>query len=234
MSNQRALVTGGSKGVGFSIAQALIQSGFQVLITGRNPNTLDGACSELDPTGLGKVRGQVADVRDFDALQRASQMAAENASLDVLIVNAGVGVFKTIDELTLEDWNSVIETNLTGAFHTVKAALPYLKAAQGHIILISSLAGNRAFSGGAAYNASKFGLVGFAEALMLDVRQQGIRVSEILPGSIATEFSGHPQGEKDAWKIQPQDIAQTVLNILQLPKNSLMSRVEVRPSQPIR
>lgn len=233
MLNQRALVTGGSKGVGFSIAQALMQSGFQVLITGRNPNTLEGACSQLDPQGLGKVRGQVADVRDFDALQRASQMAAENASLDVLIVNAGVGVFKTIDELTLEDWNSVIETNLTGAFHTVKAALPYLKAAQGHIILISSLAGNRGFSGGAAYNASKFGLVGFTEALMLDVRQHGIRVSEILPGSIATEFRGHPQGEKDAWKIQPQDIAQTVLHLLELPKNSLISRVEVRPSQPI-
>ena len=157
---------------------------------------------------------------------------ANFGGLDVLIANAGVGIFKPVQDLSLEDWDAVIDTNLTGVFYSVKASVPELAKRKGYIINLSSLAGKNPFKLGAAYNASKFGLNGFSESIMLDLRPLGIKVSQIMPGSVATYFGGHTPSEADAWKIQPEDIAQIVIDLLEMPARTLPSRVEVRPSQP--
>ena len=228
-----ALVTGGSKGIGLAIAEALVGRGANVVITARNASDLETATKRLNDLGGGKAVAVTSDARDYASLEKAVQTAVSSfGGLDVLIANAGVGIFKPVHELTLEDWNAVIDTNLTGVFHSVKAAVPALTKSKGYILNISSLAGKNPFAKAAAYNASKFGLNGFSEAIMLDLRPLGIKVSQIMPGSVATYFNDHTPNAADAWKIQPEDIAQIVIDLLDMPARTLPSRVEVRPSQP--
>ncbi len=228
-----ALITGGSKGIGYAVAAALIENNWNTVITARNQSELEMAANTLNALGKGRAIGIVADVRDYPSLEKAVNTAtSEFVSLDCVVANAGVGIFKPVQDLTLEDWNTVIDTNLTGVFYTIKAAIPALEKSQGYIFNISSLAGKNAFAGAAAYNASKFGLNGFSEAIMLDLRALGIKVTQIMPGSVATYFNNHTPNQKDAWKIQPEDIAQIILDLLAMPARTLPSRVEVRPSQP--
>ena len=228
-----ALVTGGSKGIGLSIAEALVKRGAGVVITARAASELEAAAAQLNALGVGKAVAVVADARDYASLEAAVQASVTHfGGLDVLIANAGVGIFKPVQDLSLEDWDAVIDTNLTGVFYSVKASVPELAKRKGYIINLSSLAGKNPFKLGAAYNASKFGLNGFTEAIMLDLRPLGIKVSQVMPGSVATYFGGHTPSEADAWKIQPEDIAQIVIDLLEMPARTLPSRVEVRPSQP--
>ncbi len=228
-----ALITGGSKGIGYAVAAALIENNWNVVITARNAAELEHAAQTLNALKGGRAIGVVADARDYTSLELAVATATkEFSSLDCVVANAGVGIFKPVQNLTLEDWNTVIDTNLTGVFYTIKASIPALEQSQGCIFNISSLAGKNAFAGAAAYNASKFGLNGFSEAIMLDLRALGIKVTQIMPGSVATYFNNHTPNEKDAWKIQPEDIAQIIVDLLNMPARTLPSRVEVRPSQP--
>jgi NAD(P)-dependent dehydrogenase (short-subunit alcohol dehydrogenase family) len=228
-----AFITGGSKGIGYAVAQTLIGAGYGVTITARNEGEVQDAARRLGEQALGVA----CDVRDAQAVQAAVQAHVDRfGGLDVLLANAGVGRFAPVQDLSLDDWNAVIDTNLTGVFHCVKAAFPHLKAEGekpgGYVITLSSLAGKNPFAGGAAYNASKFGLNGFTEAMMLDLRPHGIKVSQIMPGSVATYFNDHTPTDADAWKIQPEDLAQIVLDLLEMHPRTLPSRVEVRPAQP--
>lgn len=230
-----ALVTGASKGIGLAIAQSMVAHGMNVVITARDESEVLEAARILNLKGPGKALGVRADARHYNDQDHAVSLAAQEfGGLDVLVANAGVGVFKPVQDLTLEDWNAVIDTNLTGVFYSLKAALFELEKSRGYVITISSLAGKNPFAGGAAYNASKFGLNGFSEAAMLDLRALGIKLSYIMPGSVATHFNGHAPTESDAWKIQPEDLAQVVIDLLEMNPRTLPSRVEVRPSQPPR
>lgn len=226
-----ALITGGSKGIGYAIAEALLREGMHVAITARTKASADQAAASLG--GGGKVLAFEADVRDADAQnQVVKQLIQSWGSLDVLVANAGIGIFAPIDQVTHEQWHEVIDTNLTGVFNSVKASVEALKKSKGYIITISSLAGTNFFAGGGAYNASKFGLTGFSQAIMLDLRQYGIKVSTIMPGSVATYFNNHQPNPADDWKIQAEDIAQIVVDLLRMNPRTLPSKVEVRPSQP--
>lgn len=231
--SKTAYITGGSKGIGLGIAKSMLEEGMKVAITGRNSESLKSAVEELSKIGKGEVLAIESDVRNFKSEKNAiEQVLKKWGTLDVVIANAGVGKFASIEEMSLEDWNSVIDINLTGVFHTVKAAIPAMKESEGYIITIASLAGTNFFQKGSAYNASKFGLVGFTQAIMLDLRQHGIKVTTIMPGSVATYFNGHVPSEKDAWKIQPEDIGQMVIDLLKMNPRTLPSKVEVRPSIP--
>ncbi len=231
--NKTALVTGGSKGIGYAIAEALISEGYNVTITARHTGEVQEAAHTLNTIGPGKALGLRCDVRKFEEQEDVvKKIVQEFGGLDVLIANAGVGQFATVTDMTLTQWHTVIDTNLTGVFYSVKAALDEIRKAQGYIITISSLAGKNPFVGGSAYNASKFGLNGFSEAIMLDLRHDGVKVSTIMPGSVASYFNNHNPSEADAWKIQPEDIAKIVMDLLTMPVRTLPSRVEVRPSQP--
>jgi 3-oxoacyl-[acyl-carrier protein] reductase len=227
-----ALVTGGSKGIGYAIAAALVENNWNTVITARNEQELETATTSLNSLGGGKAVGVKADARDYQQLEQAVAAATALGGLDCLVANAGVGIFKPVQDLTLEDWHAVIDTNLTGVFYSLKAAIPALTQSKGYVFTISSLAGKNPFAAGAAYNASKFGLNGFSESIMLDLRALGIKVTQIMPGSVATSFNNHTPNPADAWKIQPEDIAQIVLDLLAMPARTLPSRVEVRPSQP--
>lgn len=230
-----AVVTGGTRGIGRAIAEALLGSGANVVLTGRRAEDAERVARELDG-GDGRALGLACDVRDPASCRELIEGAVQAfGRLDILINNAGVGHFAPVAEMAVEDWQRVIETNLSGVYYCTHEALPHLKAAGGGwVINIGSLAGKNAFPGGAAYNASKFGLVGFTEALMQEVRGDGIRVSSIMPGSVATAFNHPSPGTGDEWKIQPQDIAQLVLDLLDMPARTLPSRIEVRPSMPRR
>jgi 3-oxoacyl-[acyl-carrier protein] reductase len=234
LNGKTAVVTGGSRGIGYAIAEALVGRGMQVAIGARSEDDVRKAAETLTAAGS-RVIGVRCDVRSEDDCRNLVETAArELGGVDLLVNNAGIGRFAPVAELKPDDWRAVIETNLNGVYYCTYAALPHLKRGGGWIINIASLAGKNAFPGGAAYNASKFGLVGFSEALMQEVRQDGIRVSYIMPGSVATEFS-HPSGSSggdESWKIQSEDIAQIVVNLLDTPSNTLPSRVEVRPSRP--
>lgn len=221
-----AVVTGGTKGIGRAIAEALLGAGASVVVGARTAADVERASSDLGE----KARGAVCDVRVADDCSALIETAVDAfGGLDILVNNAGVGVFKTVAELSVEEWDRVQETNVSGLFYCSRAAIPRLKErGGGWIINIGSLAGKNAFPGGAAYNASKFALIGFSEALMQEVRHDGIRVSYVMPGSVATGFSS---GEAD-WKIQPEDLGQIVLDLLASPDRTLPSRVEVRPSRP--
>lgn len=236
MSNQNiksALITGGSKGIGFGIAEALVADGYHVAITGRDKSMLSQALDKLDIKAPGQVIGCQSDVRDYNSQEQViEQIIQKWGRLDVLVANAGIGAFAPIDQMSAKQWEDTIDINLTGVFNSVKAAIPALKVSKGYIITIASLAGTNFFASGAAYNASKFGLVGFSQAIMLDLRQYGIKVTTIMPGSVATEFNHHIPSVTDAWKIQPEDIGQLTVDILRLPARTLPSKIEVRPSIP--
>jgi NAD(P)-dependent dehydrogenase (short-subunit alcohol dehydrogenase family) len=228
-----ALITGGSKGIGFGIAAKLVQDGYAVAITGREPNQLKLSVDELNTLKPDHAIGIKADVRDFaDQQEAVNQVLQKWGNLDVLIANAGIGHFSSIENLSDEQWHETIDTNLTGVYYSIKACLPALKKSKGYIITIASLAGTNFFANGSAYNASKFGLVGFTQAVMLDLRPFGIKVSTIMPGSVATYFNQHTPSPEDAWKIQPEDIGQLVVDMLHMNPRTLPSKIEVRPSMP--
>lgn len=233
IKGKTALITGGSKGIGLGIAQSMLDHGMKVLITGRTESSLQEAKNHLKSSETGNVLTYVSDVRDPASLQSAVyKLISEWGSLDVLIANAGVGHFAPIDELGLEEWKETIDINLSGVFYTLKSGMEALKTSKGYFITVASLAGTNFFANGAAYNASKFGLVGFTQAVMLDLRKYGIKVSTIMPGSVATHFADHVPSEKDNWKIQPEDIGQMVIDLLQMHPRTLPSKIEVRPSVP--
>ncbi|MCB9263899.1 MAG: SDR family oxidoreductase [Lewinellaceae bacterium] len=233
LKGKTALVTGGSKGIGYGIAESLIKEGMNVAVTSRSKEAIDEAAGRLNKLGPGKAIGIAADVRNLGAQQTAvERILREWGRLDVLIANAGLGHFGSIEDLTPTQWQDTIDTNLTGVFNSIKASIPALKESEGYIITIASLAGTNFFAGGAAYNASKFGLVGFTQAVMLDLRHSGVKVSTIMPGSVATYFNDHTPSSADAWKIQPEDLGQMVVGLLRMHPRTLPSKVEVRPSQP--
>lgn len=226
-------MTGGTKGIGYAVARALVSHQMNVVISARSKDEVAEAAERLGAGSQGKVIGAVADVRDLDQMRAVAEQAVSTfGSLDLLVANAGVGRYVPIDEMEPETWNTILDTNLTGVFNSVKAAIPALKDSHGMIVTIGSLAGVNAFNGGAAYNASKFGLVGFTHAIMLDLRPHGVRVSTIMPGSVATHFGGRSAPTEDGWKIQADDIADTVVYLLGVPARTLPSRIEVRPSRP--
>lgn len=236
MSNQLqdkvAYITGGSKGIGYGIAQVLLNNGMKVAITSRDLNAAREAAKSLSEDES-RVLALESDVSSLQSEIAAIKAVTDHfGKLDVLVANAGVGHFASIEELTAEDWKSTIDTNLTGVFHSVKASLDEIKKTQGYIITIASLAGTNFFANGSAYNASKFGLVGFTQAIMLDLRQYGIKVTTIMPGSVATYFNNHTPNEADAWKIQPEDIGEIVADLLKMNPRTLPSKIEVRPTTP--
>jgi 3-oxoacyl-[acyl-carrier protein] reductase len=230
-----ALVTGASQGIGFAIAQALAGAGARVVISARGEERLRQAAERLEQRG-GEVEAVPCDMRDAQAVERLVRAAhARWGRLDVLVNNAGVGGFGRVDELSVEKWRTVIGTNLDGVFYACRVAIPLLREQEeSWIINIGSLAGRNAFAGGAAYNASKFGLLGFSEALMLDVRHDGIRVSCVMPGSVDTPFFDAEKVPERAWMLQGEDIARVVLDLLAFPGRALPSKVEIRPSAPPR
>lgn len=229
-----AIVTGGTRGIGFAIARALVTAGANVTVTGRDDGRLSDARRMLEGTGPGAVETLQADVRQYAQVGHAvTATAARFGGLDILINNAGIGIFTDVADMTPAQWAEVIETNLTGVFNACHAALPHLKQrGGGYIVNISSLAGKNAFSGAAAYCASKSGLNAFSEALMQEVRYDNIRVSYVMPGSVATHFSSGDDTKGADWKIAAKDVADVVLSLLRSDPRSLQSRVELRPSKP--
>lgn len=223
-----AVVTGGTQGIGRAIAEALIEHGARVVIGARTAADVERVAGALGAN----ARGEVCDVREADDCAALVESAVDAfGGLDILVNNAGIGIFKEVEEMTVEEWDRLQGTNVDSLFYCSHTAIPHLKKrGGGWIINIGSLAGKNAFPGGAAYNTSKFGLIGFSEALMQEVRHDGIRVSYIMPGSVATD--GFGQAKSDDWKIQPEDIGKIVLDLLATPERTNPSRVEVRPSQP--
>lgn len=233
LKDKVAFITGGSKGIGYGTAEILVGEGMNVAVTSRTAEAAQEAATKLNALGGGRALGLQSDVRDFESQQAAVKKAEEKlGAIDFLFANAGLGRFGSIEDLSIEQWNEVIDTNLNGVFYSIKAALESLKKTRGFIITLSSLAGTNFFAGGAAYNASKFGLTGFTQAVMLDLRQMGIRVSTIMPGSVATHFNNHVPNDSDGWKIQPEDIGIMVRDLLKLDARTLPSKIEVRPSMP--
>jgi NAD(P)-dependent dehydrogenase (short-subunit alcohol dehydrogenase family) len=237
--NKVCLVTGGTRGIGRAIAEMLLEEGAVVVVCGLWPDSLTRALSEMEARWPGKVKGKAADVSEYEAVRALFEFIDREAgSLDVLVNNAGVATFGKASQITLEEWNKMIGTNLTGAFHCSREALPrFEKRGSGYIVNISSLAGENAFAGGAAYNASKFGLNGFTQALLLDTRYDNVRVSTVMPGSVSTEF-GRSEGEGGAlgedWKVHPEDVAEVVRMLLRMPARTIVSQVEIRPAKPKR
>ncbi|MDZ7899326.1 MAG: SDR family oxidoreductase [Arcicella sp.] len=228
-----ALITGGSKGIGYGVAESLIKDGIKVAITSRTQASADEAAAELNKIKEGYAIGIESDVRDLASQEKAVSKIMELwGRLDYVIANAGVGHFAPIQTLTSDQWQETIDINLTGTFNSIKASYTQLKETQGYFITISSLAGTNFFAAGGAYNASKFGVVGFSQAIMMDLRKDGIKVTTIMPGSVATYFGGHTPSDKDAWKIQPEDIGQMVVDLIKMPARTLPSKIEVRPSMP--
>lgn len=231
LKDKVAYITGGTKGIGYGTAKVLLEAGMRVAISGRIPENIEQAVENLDDKS--RVIGIQSDVRNFvDEQAAVQQILGHFGQLDVVVANAGLGNFKPVDEMTLDEWNQMIDTNLTGAFHTLKATVEELKKSEGYYITISSLAGTNFFETASGYNASKFGVVGFTQAAMLDLRKYGIKVSTIMPGSVATYFNNHLPDEKDSWKIQPEDIGQLVLDLLKMSPRTLPSKIEVRPTRP--
>ncbi len=204
-----------------------------MVVNARNAAEVQRAAERLDPLGSGHVAAVPGDMRNYDDVRTMIGAALDLGGLDVLVNNAGVGGFAPVDEITPEQWDAILGTNLTGVFYACREAVPHMRSrGGGWIINIGSLAGKNPFAGGAAYNASKFGLLGFSEAMMLDVREDGIRVCCVMPGSVNTYFNDKKPDPANAWMIQPQDIARIVMDLLAFPENALPSRIEVRPTRP--
>ena len=231
-----ALVTGGSRGIGRAIARALVADGANVAVTGISGANLSAARPSIEEAGPGSVETLQADVRKHDDVVRAvNAVVSRFGGLDILINNAGIGVFKSVAEMSPSEWATVIDTNLTGVFNACHVAIPHLRArGGGSIINISSLASRNAFPNAAAYCASKAGLNQFSEALMQEVRYDGIRVSYVLPGSVATGFNNRSEADGADWKTSPEDVADVVMGLLRSDPRSIPSRVEIRPSRPPR
>ena len=232
--NKTAIITGGTKGIGRGIAEALIRAGLQVCISARHQDEIDEALRRLNELGEGQAIGHIGDVRDYDQVKALiAYTVKELGGLDILINNAGIGIFETVEQTSPEDFRAVLETNLFGVFYCCHAAIPEMKRrGGGYIINISSLAGANPHPRMAAYNASKFGLNGFSEALMQEVRHDNIKVSYIMPGSVNTEFGGDSPSDEKSWQLTPQDIASVVIDLLKHDERALASRVEIRPSKP--
>src|SRR5437868_11190591 len=234
LKNKTAIVTGGTKGIGRGIAEALLREGIAVCISARHQDEIDKAVSELNGSTEGSAIGFVCDVREYDQVKSLiDHTINELGGLDILINNAGIGIFESVEETSPEDFRAVLETNLFGVFYCCHEAIPQMKKrGGGYIINISSLAGANPHPRMAAYNASKFGLNGFSEALMQEVRHDNIKVSYIMPGSVNTEFGGDSVSDEKSWQLQPEDIARVVVDLLHHDDRSLPSRVEIRPSKP--
>jgi NAD(P)-dependent dehydrogenase (short-subunit alcohol dehydrogenase family) len=234
LNGKTAIVTGGTKGIGRSIAEALVGEGISVCISARSHEEIDATVRELNQAEPGKAIGFVCDVRDYDQVKGLiSHAAKELGGVDILVNNAGIGMFETVAETSPEDFRAVLETNLFGVFYCCHEAIPQMKQrGGGYIINISSLAGVNPHPRMAAYNASKFGLNGFSEALMQEVRHDNIKVSYIMPGSVNTEFGGDSPSEEKSWQLTPHDIARVVVDLLHHDDRALPSRVEIRPSKP--
>ncbi|MGH9353544.1 MAG: SDR family oxidoreductase [Terriglobia bacterium] len=238
LKDKVAVVTGGTRGIGYSVAEGLLKEGAKIFICGRKTVEVKKSVSALAArSSADRVDGIEADVRRYEHCRKLIQSAAERfGGLDILVNNAGLGIFSPVDQLKPEDWDTVIGTNLSGVFYCCHEAIPLMrKRGGGYIFNISSLAGVNAFPGGAAYNASKFGLNGFSEALMQEIRYDGIRVSYVMPGSVDTDFAAAPGSKpRESWKLTGEDIAKAVIDLYQFPSSALASRIEMRPSQPPR
>ena len=234
LKGRTAIVTGGTKGIGRAITEALMRDGVSVCIGSRHQDEIDRAVIELRGEGTANITGTVCDVRDDDEVKAmVAHVVSVFGGVDILVNNAGIGIFGKVEDLTSEQFRSVLETNLFGVFYCCHATIPEMKKrGGGYIINISSLAGTNAHPKMAAYNASKFGLNGFSEALMQEVRHDGIKVSYIMPGSVNTEFGGDEPSAEKAWQLQAGDVARVVVDLLHHDERSLPSRVEIRPSRP--
>ncbi len=234
LNGKTAIVTGGTKGIGRAISEALLREGVNVCISARHANEIEETTSALAGIGEGRASGAVADVRDYDEVKALIGHAVDEfGGVDILVNNAGIGKFGKLDETSPEDFRAVLETNLFGVFYCCHEAIPEMKKrGGGYIINISSLAGTNAHPKMTAYNASKFALNGLSEALMQEVRQDNIKVSYIMPGSVNTYFNDGEPDADNTWELQPEDIARVVLDLLHHDERSLPSRVEIRPSKP--
>ena len=234
LAGKVAIVTGGTKGIGRAIADSLVRSGVHTSICGRNEHELHKAVSDLNKLDVARATGTVCDVRNYGDISALFDHTIQTfGGVDILINNAGIGIFATVENMSPEDFRAVLETNVFSVFYCCHQAIPHMrKRGGGYIINISSLAGANPHPKMAAYNASKFGLNGFSEALMQEVRHDGIKVSYIMPGSVNTEFGGDTPDTSKSWQLQPEDIAKTVLDLLSFSDRSLASRVEIRPTKP--
>jgi NAD(P)-dependent dehydrogenase (short-subunit alcohol dehydrogenase family) len=229
--NKVAYITGGSRGIGLGVAHTLLKEGMRVAISGRTEDTLEKAAASLD--GGDRLLTIQSDVcRMADEHGAVKQILERWGQLDVVLANAGVGNFAPVDELSDDAWHQMINTNLNGVFHTLKASVEALKKSKGYYITLASLAGTNFFASGSGYNATKFGVVGFTQAAMLDLRPYDIKVSTIMPGSVATHFNNNSPSAEDDWKIQPADIGTLVADLLKMHPRTLPSKIEVRPSRP--
>src|SRR5699024_4325539 len=224
-------ITGGTKGIGLGIAKALVEAGCKVAVSGRNEQTAKEAATSIGDES--QVIGFASDVRTLADEEKAVAKIKEHfGRLDVAIANAGVGIYANIQELSADDWQKMIDTNLSGVFHTIKAGVNELVNNKGYFITVASLAGTNFFAGGSGYNASIFGVVGCTQAVMLDLRTQGVKTTTIMPGSVSSYFNERvPDAEKDVWKIQPEDLGQIVVDLLKMHPRTLPSKIEVRPLQ---
>lgn len=229
LNGKVAFITGGNKGIGYGIAQSLLAQGMKVAISSRNLASAEAAAQSLGDDTLPLE----VDVREYAQVEAAQKAILEKwGQLDVLVANAGIGHFAPIDQMQVDDWDRVIATNVNGVFYSIKACAEALKTSKGYIFTISSLAGTNFFAQGSAYNASKFAVTGMSQAAMLDLRPYEVKVTTIMPGSVTSYFNGHEPNENDAWKIQPEDLGQMIVDLLNLHPRTLPSKVEVRPTVP--
>jgi len=232
LTGKVAIVTGATKGIGLAIAERMINEGMSVVVSARTEADVASVAARLGDNAMGVA----CDVADPAACAAMVDAAVERfGRLDVLVNNAGLGIFKSISEMTIEEWQLQVDVNLGGVFYCSKAALPHLSASgDGYIVNIGSLASRNSFASGTGYNASKFGLLGMSEAMMLDVRYEDVRVSIVMPGSVNTPFNNHEQAAERGWKLEADDCALAVMQLLEYPKQAHVSRMEMRPSQPKR
>ena len=231
LTGKVAYITGGTKGIGYGVAQALLKQGMKVAISGRTQEGVDETVKGL--ADKDSVVGGCSDVYKLeDEVNAIEKVIKRWGKLDLVLANAGVGHFSAVDEMKASEWHQMINTNLNGVFHTLKASVEVLKKSEGYYMTLASLAGTNFFAQGAGYNATKFGVVGFTQAAMLDLRKYNIKVTTIMPGSVASEFNKNTPSEKDAWKIQAEDIGKLVVDLLMMHPRTLPSKIEVRPTRP--
>lgn len=234
LRDKRSVVTGSTKGIGLAVAECLVADGANVVISSRHDQDVEQTVQRLRELGKGQVTGKKCDVREPEQVRQLIGHCVEQfGGIDILVNNAGIGVFKTVEELSIQEWRDTMATNLDGVFYGCHFAVAEMRKGDGGCIInVGSLAGKNAFPRGAAYNASKFGLTGFSEALMQEVRYDDIRVAYVMPGSVDTSFSNRsPQGT-DSWKLAPLDVAEAVVDVIKHHRRSLTSRIEIRPSKP--